>query len=338
MFVELMFWIFGVSILSNIVLAFFYRRPKLGLRRPVKCVVVTVGDGRVLPALTTTVRGLEKLGLDYVIISSNPLPFRNTFMVPKDRDGNKYRAIRWFVENYVDEKEWYAFFDDDSFPLDDQFTREIDWAEENGYVAANGVLVPRAGRSKLCFSLDWIRYFDDLTRFRAATGVLHKPLFGLHGELLVVKGEVLKRLWASMPESITEDFVFAMELVKKGYKTWQSRTRVSIQSPNSLRDFIRQRGRWARGVFAASYMYRNALVMIRYSAGVFVNILFLPVHILLNHSLVVPAFLASLYYVIVYVYGALKARHMLAPFMIWVEVVGTLYSIKQRGFVVIDKS
>lgn len=85
-------------------------------------------------------------------------------------------------------------------------------------------------------------------------------------------------------------------------------------------------------------MYRNALVIVLYSIGVFVNILSLPVHILLNHPLVVPAFLASLYYVFIYMYGAFKAKHVLAPFMVWVEIVGSLYGIKQRGFVVIDKS
>ena len=79
-------------------------------------VVVTVGTERVLPALRETVAQLQRLGLRYVVLSSNPLDMSNVMVVPRDQDGNKYRAVRWFVLNYARPDTWYIFLDDDSSP------------------------------------------------------------------------------------------------------------------------------------------------------------------------------------------------------------------------------
>ena len=112
-------------------------------------VVVTVGDWRVLPALRETVSQLERLGLRYVVVSSRPLPMRNVLVVPPEEDGTKYKAVRWFVKNFARDDLWYVFLDDDSYPLDRQFLKDIAHYGARGYVAGNGILVPRPGRSKL---------------------------------------------------------------------------------------------------------------------------------------------------------------------------------------------
>jgi hypothetical protein len=186
-------------------------------------VVVTVGTERVLPALRETVAQLQRLGLRYVVLSSNPLDMSNVMVVPRDQDGNKFRAVRWFVLNYARPDTWYIFLDDDSYPLDAKFLQDIAYYGARGYVAGNGVLVPRPGRSALAYALDWIRHFDDLTRYRFALEVLRRPIFGMHGELLIIRGDVLRELWPTMGDTVTEDFRLAMELVKRQYRTFQSR-------------------------------------------------------------------------------------------------------------------
>jgi Egghead homolog len=57
-------------------------------------------------------------------------------------------------------------------------------------------------------------------------------------------------------DTVPEDFQLAMEPVRRRYRAFQSRTYVSIKSPNSLRDFVRRRARWANALGDA-VRYRN---------------------------------------------------------------------------------
>ncbi len=162
----------------------------------------------------------------------------------------KGRALSYFTSsNSLDKDKWYAFIDDDNIILDDKFLYEIPYYEQKGYFACNPVLVPRPGRSNTCFIMDWIRYFDDNTIFRLFTGVMKKPLVGLHGEMLCAKGSILRSIGYDR-KTIVEDFGFATEMVKRDLKTWHSSTKVSIKSPNNVYDLCRQRGRWFRGIWS----------------------------------------------------------------------------------------
>jgi len=130
----------------------------------------------------------------------------NVLVVPKDQDGTKYKAVRWFALSHARPDTWYIFLDDDSYPLDTKFLPDIAYYGARGYAAGNGVLVPRPGRSALAYALDWIRHFDDLTRFRLALEVLRRPIFGMHGELLIIRGDVLREIWPAVGDTVTEDF------------------------------------------------------------------------------------------------------------------------------------
>ncbi|ACB39910.1 glycosyltransferase family 2 protein [Pyrobaculum neutrophilum] len=300
-------------------------------------VVVTVGDGRVLPALRETVAQLERLGLRYVVVSSKPVGVRNVLVVPREEDGTKYRAIRWFVLNYARPDTWYIFLDDDSYPLDREFLRDIAYYGARGYVAGNGVIVPRPGRSRLAYALDWVRHFDDLTRYRFALEVLRRPIFGMHGELLIVRGDVLREIWPAMGDTVTEDFRFAMELLRRRYKTFQTRTRVSIKSPNSLLDFARQRARWASALGEA-VRYRNpippasaAVAALLAAAG--------PLTALYGPTL---ATAVAALYAAVYIYGSLRARRYIVDVLLasTLELLAMAAGVihRQRRFYVIDKT
>jgi hypothetical protein len=102
--------VFGILQITNM-LAFFHKNNKKKYKKVprYRIVVVTVGDERVLPSLREVVEKLESMKLNYLILSSKELDFKNVIVVPRERDGNKYRAIKWFVENYVEDDVWYVF-------------------------------------------------------------------------------------------------------------------------------------------------------------------------------------------------------------------------------------
>jgi egghead protein (zeste-white 4 protein) len=300
-------------------------------------VVVTVGTEKVLPALRETVAQLRRLGLKYVIVSSKPLDMPNVLVVPPDQDGTKYKAVRWFVLNHARPDTWYIFLDDDSYPLDTKFLQDIAYYGARGYVAGNGVLVPRPGRSALAYALDWIRHFDDLTRYRFALEVLRRPIFGMHGELLIIRGDVLKEIWPAMGDTVTEDFRLAMELVRRRYRTFQSRTYVSIKSPNSLRDFIRQRARWANALGDA-VRYRNLVPPLFAALAAFFSAA-IPLTAICGPT---TATAVAAIYAAVYIYGSLKAKRyvidvlLASPLELLAMLAGLIH--RPRRFYVIDKS
>lgn len=300
-------------------------------------VVVTVGSQSVLPSLREVIEHLRKLNLKFVVVSSNPLPFGDTpvLIVPKSEDGTKYRAIKWFVRNFVRDDVWYVFLDDDSYPLDDNFLREIPYWERMGRLIGNGLVVPRPGRSRVAYAIDWIRYFDGLTRFRAMH-LLGLPFFGLYGELLIIRGDVLRRLWLSMPESVTEDFMLAMYAIRHGVKTFQVSTRVSIKSPNSLRDLYKQRRRWGH-VIIDSLRTGNIITILFMTTGILSSPFFAWAWL----HMPITGIVAGAYYITAFMYGSAKAR--VDPIRTFVasliDLAGFISGItKQTRFTVIDKT
>jgi beta-1,4-mannosyltransferase len=160
----------------------------------------------------------------------------------------KGRAINYFIDRYViDENKWYSFIDDDNIILDDKFLYEIPYYEQRGYVAFNPTITARTGNSRFIWIMDFIRKYDDVTVFRFFTGLLGIPYIGMHGEMLTVKGSVLREIKYDF-YSITEDFRFTAELIKRKMKVWQSKTNICIKSANNINDILCQRGRWFKGI------------------------------------------------------------------------------------------
>jgi egghead protein (zeste-white 4 protein) len=170
-----------------------------------------------------------------------PNPYRQDLV-------GKGRAMNYFIESRVEKDKWYSFIDDDNIILDSSMLYEIPYYEKMGYVACNPLIVPREGKSKIAYIMDFIRRFDDVTIFRFFTGICKIPMLGLHGEVLTVKGSILKEI-GYHHRTLTEDFRFAVESIKQGkMKTWQSATKVSIKSANNVHDLLKQRGRWFKGI------------------------------------------------------------------------------------------
>lgn len=269
-------------------------------------------------------------------------------VVPQDYNRDlvgKGRAMNYFIEHIVKADMWYSFIDDDNLIYDDKFLFEIPYYEQMGYVAMNPTLFPRPGKSDISFIMDAIRYFDDLMIFRFFTGFLKTPLIGLHGELLTVKGCVLKEIGYEN-RSLTEDFRFASELVRRGYKTWQSSTRVCIKSPNSIRDFLKQRGRWFKGIMEdwrhcpVKMQIVVAIRLVIGALGIFGSWALFPLWFVWGSLwLAMPG---GIYCWLIYTYGTIKLKKpyyiLLIPLLGIIEAAAFYAGLKQKTFVVIDKN
>jgi len=225
----------------------------------VEFVVVTKAVPGVMDALREVLESLSRRfpGYRVWVVTDHDSPCLETLslwraelgfslvVVPRAYGRGRYksRAIQYFIDYYVDEDKWYVFLDDDSYPLDDGFLCEV----SDDVPVYNGHIYPRRGASLLAWLVDGTRYYHSLTRQRLALGILHKPIYGLHGELLIARGWVLKRIpFAS--DSIVEDTLYAARLIRAGIPVGMVSTRVSILSPNSVVDLWRQRARWQLGV------------------------------------------------------------------------------------------
>lgn len=284
-----------------------------------------------------------------------------TIVVPNSftcKANAKGRAIQYFIENVVEEHPnyWYCFFDDDNKILSDDILYEIPYYDDLGYGAANPVLVPRPGRSEITFVMDHIRTLDDMTVFRAFTGLFKSPLMGFHGELLTAKGDVLLDIGFNR-ESIVEDYSFAMRLIENGVKTWQTHSRVSILSPHTIRDLFNQRRRWYIGI--VKEQIRNPLPatfitgfrLVSWTLAPLAGISFLPVwlsfgniHIPLYIELII--IIGTIVYSASYIYGSYSvggiksiAHIIISPIYAAILSFTSLYAIltKNTDFVVIEK-
>ncbi|MEM0374235.1 MAG: glycosyltransferase family 2 protein [Sulfolobaceae archaeon] len=375
--IQNVFWILS-SILVLIALPAIFYKPKRAHypAKNVEIIIVSIASNKVRKALYETIRNVEEFTRRYnlsfkILIDEgaeleNELRSKfmeNLIIVPKNyrRDLiGKGRALNYFVENYVRDNYWYTFLDDDNIILSPDFLYEIAYYEEKKeYAATNPILVPRMGKSSITYIMDFIRFFDDLFFFRFFTGLVGKPLIGLHGELLTVRGSVLREI-GFCRRSLTEDFQFAIELVKRGYKTWHSRTRVSIRSPNSIKDLLFQRGRWFKGVFLEIFhapLHMKLITIIRmimwilgllgtFALGLILGVSYFPL-------LTLPA---GIYYSSAYLYGffryVFERRREVwnkeifrtivilfsIPFLGIIENISWIFGLKIKNFIVLDKN
>jgi hypothetical protein len=260
----------------------------------------------------------------------------------------KGRAMNYFIESQVEKDKWYSFIDDDNIIVDSSMLYEIPYYEKMGYVACNPLIVPREGKSKSAHIMDSIRRFDDVTIFRFFTGICKKPLLGLHGEVLTVKGSILKEIGYHR-RTLTEDFRFAAESIKQGkMKTWQSSTKVSIKSANNIHDLLKQRGRWFKGIamdlnFCAPAM--RGIVGVRMALwilGIFGSWALSPLWIFWQDG--------AFYFIIggmcpwiVLSVGIIRNKQPLyyilcIPLFGILESISPWFGLKQKKFVVIDKN
>jgi hypothetical protein len=287
-------------------------------------------------------RELERMGVDLIV-------------VPREYQCNaiaKGRALNYFAQEVAKDDVWYVFIDDDNLILDDAFISEMLRYDQSEYMLANPVLIPRLGKSKIAYICDFVRYLDDISIFRLCTGLFKRPINGIHGELTIVKGQALRRITFNR-WSITEDFAFSQEYMKCGWKTWQSETKVSIKSPNTIKDLMKQRKRWFVGIWMdlrnAHYLTKMFVLprLILWRIGIFFSWIFVFLWWRADFFNII-ALIGAMAYTISYVFGVLDITtkkglsnilfFFLLPFYSVIEVASAWYPYNKDKFEVINKN
>jgi cellulose synthase/poly-beta-1,6-N-acetylglucosamine synthase-like glycosyltransferase len=199
-------------------------------------------------------------------------PLIRVVTVPKayrTPNGTKFkaRANHYSHELRIEEGEaeddvWVLHMDDDTGVGPDtaastaQFINRQRRAGDDAKHMAQGILTyPRENAVNLFTWLaDAIRPADDIARFRAMTGT-GTPVAGVHGELLLMRSSVEATIgWDFGPKTIVEDAQHALNFCTRypGRSDWFN-GRCYGASPAGVRDFIKQRERWAWGLVALCF-------------------------------------------------------------------------------------
>jgi len=264
-------------------------------------VVPTIGRDDTYPALERSVRSycehlpayFPYLGIDVVIEErcaarerimdlARSLPKVRVIEVPASYRTPKGTRFKARANHYAHEQRiasgealdyvWVLHMDDDTGVGPDtaaalaQFINRQRRAGPEGKHMAQGILTyPREHAvNRFTWLADAIRPADDIGRLRALTG-MGNPVGGVHGELLLLRASVEAELgWDYGPRAIVEDAQFAMLFSQRypGRSDWFE-GRSYGASPASVRDFLRQRERWAWGLIALCF---NRTIPRRYRA------------------------------------------------------------------------
>lgn len=198
-------------------------------------------------------------------------PFVRLVVVPKHyqtRAGTRFKAranhysheLR-IMEGDVRDDIWVLHMDDDTAVGPDtaiavvKFINEQRGSPQPKHLAQGILTYPRENAANwFTWMADSVRPADDLSRFAALTGG-GTPLSGLHGELLLIRSSIEARIgWDFGPNAITEDAQLALMFCRlyPGRSDWFE-GRCYGASPASVRDFIRQRERWAWGLVGLTF-------------------------------------------------------------------------------------
>jgi egghead protein (zeste-white 4 protein) len=172
---------------------------------------------------------------------------------------NHYSHELRIVEGEAAENVWVLHMDDDTGVGPDtacSLARFINAQRRAGLKVkhlAQGILAyPRENAvNKLTWLADAVRPSDDIARFAAFTG-RGTPLAGLHGELLLIRASVEATIgWDFGPNAIVEDAQLALNFCRRyrGHSDWFAGHCYGA-SPATVRDLVKQRERWAWGLFA----------------------------------------------------------------------------------------
>lgn len=166
---------------------------------------------------------------------------------------NHYAMLQRRAEGENNPATFVYHLDDDTHVGQDTIASIAEFiAQSPGrHLLAQGMLAfPRElTPSRLAWYVDALRPADDVTRFGFFTGVLHRPLAGLHGEHVIVRSDIEDAIGWDFPDTVIEDAYFALEFARRypGRSTVLNSFSYGA-SPSSVRETIRQRRRWAEGL------------------------------------------------------------------------------------------
>lgn len=185
----------------------------------------------------------------------------------------KSRALEYFRLHHIRNEDWILHMDEESTMDAHTFEKCLEFGTANTYDIGQGVILYNycnynlgTFTSKLITVADALRVADDLGRFRLQYHLLHRPIFGLHGSFLMIRGAVENKVtWDhEYAGNLTEDYAFAMQSLRltPTIKCAPIGGVVREVSPQTLKDFMKQRRRWLMGILTLPYFWPRFMGML----------------------------------------------------------------------------
>ncbi|KAJ3069660.1 hypothetical protein HK102_006861 [Quaeritorhiza haematococci] len=235
--------------------------------------IVTVTKGSNDEAVRfsySQMKDFEKLhpAIKVVILSDEPYAFpdlRNV-VVPKeyrtDEGKGKYkaRALDYFRKHMrLTRYDWTLHMDEESTIDAESLRRCFEFIRHDKADWGQGVILYNSNKDLYWknpyFAIaDAIRVGDDLARFHIQYCLFRRPVFGAHGSFLLLNGQIENIVTWDFA-TLAEDFEFSHKAWELGYTCGPIHGFVREQSPQTMRDFMKQRRRWYMGIRDLKGMY-----------------------------------------------------------------------------------
>ncbi|GMQ86537.1 MAG: glycosyltransferase family 2 protein [Acidimicrobiia bacterium] len=199
-------------------------------------------------------------------------PAVRQLVVPQDYETlqgaqHKARALQYAAESStLSHDAWIIHLDEETRPTPqviEGIRSAVEEEEASGRLrVGQGLMLYHRGlETNTVWTLaDSVRVADDLGRFNLQYR-LNRVLFGMHGSFVLVRNDVEQRIgWDMSPkDSLTEDTTWSLLQMQRGTRfRWVDGAMIE-QSPLNIGDFVRQRGRWFRGMWWSAIHAHAAL-------------------------------------------------------------------------------
>jgi len=295
----------------------------------------------------------------------------------KNKTKYKARANQYALEfrNGCDKNTYIYHLDEDSSVVKNTIASISEAANKNIYLGQGVLTFPnKLSKSFLTTMCDSMRTGNDLGCFRFFTGFLKTPLIGAHGEHLLIREDIEREIGWDFGKNLVEDATFAIKFAELyPGKSHFLNGIVQCASPSSIKDLIKQRARWFKGMreILGKIPWKSRLPIFLkltpWGLGILGNTIFVyaisVVLFSLNYHFFYPGVisypfivLSSLCYsFVLYLYWTglsinlweeqnkkkkllyIVSLPFLLPILGFFEALGALYSLKIKNFVVIKK-
>ncbi|KAJ3084272.1 hypothetical protein HK102_000719 [Quaeritorhiza haematococci] len=219
-----------------------------------------------------------------LVLSDEPWTFPDlqNVVVPKayttDEGKGKYkaRALDFFRKHMkLTRYDWTLHMDEESTIDAESLRRCFEFIRYDTADWGQGVILYNNTKDNLYWKnpfyaiADAIRVGDDLARFHLQYSLFRRPIFGAHGSFLMLNGQIENIVTWDFA-TLAEDFEFSHKAWEIGFTCGPIHGFVREQSPQNIRDFMKQRRRWYMGIRELKGMYGlPQLALVLWTIGVY---------------------------------------------------------------------
>ncbi|XP_064607717.1 beta-1,4-mannosyltransferase egh-like [Liolophura sinensis] len=185
----------------------------------------------------------------------------------------KARALQYCLEdgvNMLNDDDWIVHLDEETLLTKNSAIGIFNFVTEGSHHFGQGVITYGSGHvvNWVTTLIDSVRVAIDYGALRFCFKVFHKPIFNWKGSFNVSNVAAERRVnYDHGPEaSIAEDCYFGILASSMGYSFGFVEGEMNEQSTFTFVDFMRQRRRWAQGIYLA---WKSCPVQHQYKAGIF---------------------------------------------------------------------